>query len=49
MPGPNDPGTRPMDVIAAAKVRARAALYQKDPKLTRLEKAFYDLFRQHGG
>lgn len=49
MPGPNDPGTRPMDVIAAAKIRARAALNEKNPRLTTLERAFYNLFRQHGG
>ena len=39
-------GTRPQDVIAAAKARARAALNEKDPKLTRLERAFYNLYRQ---
>ena len=49
MPGPNDPGTRPQDYIAAAKARARAALREKNPKLTSLERAFYNLYRQHGG
>ena len=41
-----DGGTRPQDVIAAAKARARAALNEKDPKLTHLERAFYDLYRK---
>jgi hypothetical protein len=49
MPGPNDPGTRPQDYIAKAKIRARAALKEKNPKLTTLERAFYDLYMQHGG
>ena len=39
-------GTRPQDVIAAAKARAIAALKEKDPKLTQLERAFYDLYRR---
>ena len=39
-------GTRPQDVIAAAKARALAALKEKDPKLTSLERAFYDLYQQ---
>ena len=38
-------GTRPQDVIAAAKARARAALNEKHPKLTHLERAFYNLYR----
>lgn len=41
-------GTRPQDVIAAAKARARAALKEKDPKLTALERAFYEVYKQHG-
>ena len=41
-------GTRPQDVIAAAKARARAALNEKDPKLTALELAFYEVYKQHG-
>ena len=39
-------GTRPQDVIAAAKARALAALKEKDPKLTHLERAFYDIYRK---
>jgi hypothetical protein len=39
-------GTRPQDIIAAAKARALAALKEKDPKLTHLERAFYDLYRK---
>ena len=39
-------GTRPQDVIAAAKARARAALSEKDPKLTSLERAFYEVYKQ---
>ena len=39
-------GTRPQDVIAAAKARAIAALKEKDPKLTHLERAFYDLYKK---
>ena len=38
--------TRPQDVIAAAKARARAALNEKDPKLTSLERAFYEAYKQ---
>jgi len=41
--------TRPQDVIDAAKVRAKAALKEKNPKLTQLEKAFYDTYRRYGG
>jgi|TARA_Y100000289_G_scaffold53710_1_gene55804 hypothetical protein len=39
-------GTRPQDIIAAAKARALAALKEKDPKLTHLERAFYDIYRK---
>tara|TARA_R100000030_G_scaffold71195_1_gene54795 strand:- start:384 stop:527 length:144 start_codon:yes stop_codon:yes gene_type:complete len=39
-------GTRPQDVISAAKARALAALKEKDPKLTHLERAFYDIYRK---
>ena len=39
-------GTQPQDVIAAAKARALAALKEKDPKLTHLERAFYDLYKK---
>lgn len=41
-------GTRPQDVIAAAKARAIAALKEKDPKLTRLERAFYEVYKSQG-
>lgn len=39
-------GTRPQDVIAAAKSRAVAALKEKDPKLTALERAFYEVYKE---
>ena len=45
MPSPNWT-TRPQDVIDAAKARARAALNEKDPKLTSLERAFYEAYKQ---
>jgi len=41
-------GTRPQDVIAAAKARAMAALKEKDPKLTHLERAFYEVYKSQG-
>ena len=41
-------GTRPQDVIAAAKARALAALKEKDPKLTHLERAFYEMYKSQG-
>lgn len=41
--------TRPLDVIAAAKARALAALGEKNPKLTHLERAFYDIYKRRGG
>jgi len=31
--------------IAAAKARAKAALKEKDPKLTALERAFYEAYK----
>jgi len=34
------------DFIAEAKARAKAALKQKDPKLTALEKAFFEAFKR---
>lgn len=46
MAGPNDPGTQPQRVIQAAKVRAKVALKQKHPKLTKLERAFYNIYKQ---
>ncbi len=33
--------TRPEDTVRAAKARAKAALHEKNPKLTKLELAFY--------
>jgi len=39
--------TKPEDTVKAAKARAKAALQQKDPKLTALERGFYDAFLQH--
>ena len=47
MPGMNW-GTRPQEVIAAAKARAKAALNEENPKLTRLERAFYEAYLRHG-
>tara|TARA_B100000902_G_C26809915_1_gene668678 strand:- start:419 stop:565 length:147 start_codon:yes stop_codon:yes gene_type:complete len=41
--------TRPQDVIDAARVRAKAALKEKNPKLTQLERAFYEIYRRYGG
>jgi hypothetical protein len=32
--------------IAAAKARAKAALKEKDPKLTALERAFYEALKK---
>ena len=46
MTGQTGWGHRPQDVIAAAKARAKAALNEKNPKLTRLERAFYEVYRQ---
>ena len=34
--------------IAAAKARAKAALKEKDPKLTALERAFYEVYKLGG-
>ncbi len=33
------------DFIAAARARAKAALNEKDPKLTALERAFYEVYK----
>ena len=41
--------TRPEDVISAAKARAKAALREKNPKLTSLERSFFDIYRRYGG
>ena len=40
--------TRPQEVIAAAKARAKAALNEENPKLTRLERAFYEAYQKNG-
>tara|TARA_R100001509_G_scaffold116559_1_gene71379 strand:- start:153 stop:299 length:147 start_codon:yes stop_codon:yes gene_type:complete len=48
MPSPNWT-TRPQDVIDAAKARAKAALKEKNPKLTSLERAFYEIYKRYGG
>ena len=48
MPGAQYGSTRPLENIAAAKARAKAALNEKNPKLTRLERAFYKLYKRHG-
>jgi len=37
--------TNPDPVIQAAKIRAKAALNQPNPKLTALERAFYEKFK----
>jgi hypothetical protein len=38
--------TSPQENIAAAKARAKAALKEKNPKLTALERAFYEAFKK---
>ena len=38
--------TKPEDTLKAAKARAKAALQQKDPKLTKLEQAFYEAYKK---
>tara|TARA_Y100000401_G_scaffold40883_1_gene31091 strand:+ start:464 stop:625 length:162 start_codon:yes stop_codon:yes gene_type:complete len=45
MSGGSSWNTRPQEVIDAAKARAKAALKEKNPKLTALEKAFYQAFK----
>ena len=37
--------TRPEDTVKAAKARAKAALNEQNPKLTKLELAFYLAFK----
>jgi hypothetical protein len=37
--------TRPEDTVKAAKARAKAALNEKNPKLTALERAFYEVMK----
>jgi hypothetical protein len=48
MPGAQYGTTRPLDNIAAAKARAKSALSEKNPKLTSLERAFYEAYLRHG-
>lgn len=38
--------TSPQDNVAAAKARAKAALKEKNPKLTALERAFYEVMKK---
>jgi hypothetical protein len=38
--------TSPQENIAAAKGRAKAALKEKNPKLTALERAFYEALKK---
>ena len=38
--------TRPEDTVKAAKARAKAALNEKNPRLTALERAFYNAFKK---
>jgi len=35
------------DILDAARARARAALKEENPKLTALEKAFYEAYKRH--
>ncbi len=37
--------TRPEDTVKAAKARAKAALNEKNPRLTALERAFYNALK----
>ena len=43
---PGSWGSRPDVVIAEAKAAARRALRQKHPRLTALERAFYERFKE---
>ena len=38
--------TRPEDTLKAAKARANAALKDKNPRLTALERAFYNAMKK---
>lgn len=38
--------TKPEDTVKAAKARAKAALNEKNPRLTALERAFYNAFKK---
>ena len=40
-----EPSSTPERNIQAAKHRARAALHTRNPKLTALEKGFYELYK----
>lgn len=35
------------EILDAARARARAALKEESPKLTALEKAFYEAYKRH--
>ena len=35
------------EILNAARARAKAALKEKDPKLTALEKAFYEAYKKN--
>lgn len=37
---------RPEDTVKAAKAKAKAALKEKNPKLTALERAFYEALKK---
>ena len=37
--------TKPEETVKAAKARAKAALKEKNPKLTALERAFYETMK----
>lgn len=37
---------RTEEILEAARARARAALNEKNPKLTALEKAFYEAYKK---
>jgi len=38
--------TRPEDTVKAAKAKAQAALAQENPRLTALERAFYNALKK---
>ena len=38
--------TKPEDTLRAAKARAKAALNEKNPRLTALERAFYNALKE---
>ena len=49
MPGGIHWHSRPQDIIAAAKARAKAALKEQNPRLTSLERAFYEAYKRQEG